>query len=418
MKEKLDDVIRSFSEFIKWPEYDIVTICMGTALANIAQEGDAVFLFIIGPPSSGKTELIRGFKGLPHFFELSKVTPHTFISGFMERGKKKGSENSLLNKLKKADQRIIMIKDFTSMLGERADVKSNVFSQLREIADGYCSTPYGTGENVSWEGKIGIIAGVTGAIDESAGTRSALGERFLGVRVGKLDHKKAASSSAAYTGLESACREMIANAIKVFMENVDVGMLPEALNLIDVSEEIHEKLFAGARLLSVSRTGVNRDKYSRVLSSLPEPEGPSRLIRQLVHIGKGIAYSLGKPAIDEEIYLYLKRIIRDSIPNIRERCIWHMWNTEIRQDAQKQSTSRLSKMVGQERKTIYAWLEDLRAVEMLQSEVVITENGKETRWWLSTEAFDMIQASEIYGVDECTEPPEDFDSLIGENMEF
>jgi len=47
----------------------------------------------------------------------------------------------------------------------RNESRKEILSQLREIADGYYRKTFETGEEVTWEGKLSIIAGVTPAIE-------------------------------------------------------------------------------------------------------------------------------------------------------------------------------------------------------------------------------------------------------------
>jgi len=403
MKEQLEQIIRTFRLMISWPEYDVVPIVLGTAIANIG-EGDACFLLVVGPPSSGKTELIRGFYGVDKFYELSKVTPHSFISGYTEKGKKKGSEASLLNKITKAGQRVVMIKDFTSMLSEHPTIRNAVFGQIREIADGYCSMPFGTGEDVKWRGKLGFIACVTGAIDETFSMRQSLGERFLQVKIGKLNQEQVSKKSSEQTGVEEAMRDSFNKEIASFMEAVDI----EALSLIETDLDVEDQICSAARFLAFARTGVSRDRYSKILLCVPETEGSARIVRQLIHIARGICLCYDKAVIDAEIYRFIRRIVRDSVPAFREQCIYRMWKDELN-GGSNQTTGALSEALGHNRASIYAWLEDLHDVGLLNRQ----KKDKDVLWSLSAEGFELIQHAEIFGHEEPQEAAEEeIDPLI------
>lgn len=403
MHEDLKRIIKLFSEFISWPEYDIIPITFGACIANMG-DGDAIFLLLVGPPSSGKTELIRGFYGLKGFYELSRLTEHTFISGFIEKGKKKGADSSLLVRLTREGKRIIMIKDFTSILTTNPNIRAGIFSQLREIADGYCSTPFGTGEDVRWRGKIGFIAGVTGAIDESFSMRQSLGERFLQVKIGKINQQKASEKSAKLSGSEDAFRDSINKEMATFMESVDPGALP----LVETDSEVEDQIYSAAQFLALARTGVSRDRYSKILLALPETEGTGRIVRQLTHLARGICLCYEKPSIDAEVYHLIRRIVKDSVPSIREQCIYRMWKDELN-GGSKQTTEALSKSLGHSKASIWMWLEDLKEVGLLTKEL----QDKETLWSLSASGFELIQHAEIFGHEEIPEEPkEEEDSFI------
>ena len=84
----------SFEKWLSWPEYDIVDIVGATIVAN-RLEGEPLWLAIVGPSSSGKTELVRALDGLDRIHFLDRITPATFVSGYREAGVKvKGNGNA------------------------------------------------------------------------------------------------------------------------------------------------------------------------------------------------------------------------------------------------------------------------------------------------------------------------------------
>jgi hypothetical protein len=54
-----------------------------------------------------------------------------------------------------------------------------ILAQLREIYDGSFAKEWGNGKSFRWAGKVGLLAGVTGAIDRAYSMNTILGERFL-----------------------------------------------------------------------------------------------------------------------------------------------------------------------------------------------------------------------------------------------
>ena len=399
----LETLIKTFTEFIEWQEYDLLPITIGAALANFGS-GDPVYLFLVGPPASGKTELIRSFVDCKGFYALSKLTPHTFVSGYIQHGKTVHKDKSLLIRLQNEGRRNVMIKDFTSILSERIENRNEIFGQLREIADGYYSQAFGTGEEVSWKGKLGFIAGVTGAIDESFSMRQTLGERFLQVRIREFDYGKAAEKAARWTGGEDAWRENMRKIMSQFIGSMDVKKLAE----ITLAEEVNEKLFNAAHLLSLARTGVKRDRFFKTLLTFPEPEGPARLMRQLIHLGKGIALCFNKLTVDNAVYALLRRVARDTIPLIRERCLYRIWRDELQTGMSEQTTVALSESLGQQKGTIRLWLEDLKDVGLLAK----SYKDDSTLWSLSPKGFMLIQASEIFW------EPEEKEEIIEECYDY
>jgi hypothetical protein len=63
-----------------------------------------------------------------------------------------------------------------------------------------------------------------------------------------------------------------------------------------------------------TRTGVARDGYSRDLLYIPEPEAPTRLMKQLAQLGAAML-AIG---VDEtETWRLLRKIGWDSVPAVR-----------------------------------------------------------------------------------------------------
>jgi hypothetical protein len=90
------------------PRYDLVDIALAVVVAN-RMTADPLWLFLVAPPSSGKTEIINSLRDVPDVYPLSSLTPQTFASGF----ERKGVETSLLPRI---DGKVITMKDFGTVL--------------------------------------------------------------------------------------------------------------------------------------------------------------------------------------------------------------------------------------------------------------------------------------------------------------
>ena len=99
--------------------------------------GDPVWLFLIAPSGSAKTEFLRALTG-DRVHHLSGLTPNTLVSGLNQPGKK---DPSLLPVI---DGKVLIIKDFTAILSENRKVCSQIFGQLRDIYDGSTAKAFGS----------------------------------------------------------------------------------------------------------------------------------------------------------------------------------------------------------------------------------------------------------------------------------
>ena len=80
MAIELDDVKLTFCEWLDLKQHQLIDVIFGTVIANEFQT-DPVSLYVIGPPSVGKTEVLRALNSYPKVYPISTLTPNTLISG-------------------------------------------------------------------------------------------------------------------------------------------------------------------------------------------------------------------------------------------------------------------------------------------------------------------------------------------------
>ncbi|MFO7477920.1 MAG: hypothetical protein R6X03_06205, partial [Methyloceanibacter sp.] len=105
-------------------DYRIVDIILAVVVANLFKT-DPLWMLIIGASSTAKTELLAALEGLPMMFFISDLTTNTLISG--------KKDASLLMRL---INKIIVMKDFTTILSKRPDDLKIIMGHLREVYDG------------------------------------------------------------------------------------------------------------------------------------------------------------------------------------------------------------------------------------------------------------------------------------------
>jgi hypothetical protein len=80
LKFSLDDLKSAIGKHLLLEDTTIVAVVMAVILANLLK-ADPIWLLLIGPPSSAKTELLNTLDGLRYVKFLSSLTPQTLISG-------------------------------------------------------------------------------------------------------------------------------------------------------------------------------------------------------------------------------------------------------------------------------------------------------------------------------------------------
>ena len=164
------------------------------------------------------------------------------------------------------------------MLSMHREARAQIISQLREIADGRTEKSFGNGLRLEWEGKLGLVAGVTPIIDEQHAFLAVMGERFVLYRMPEVSRPEIARRSLARRGREDELRTRISSLIAEFLAQFrNVGYL-------ELPDRFTEPLIALADIVTRARSGVARDYQTRDILYLPEPEAPTRFAKQIAQL--------------------------------------------------------------------------------------------------------------------------------------
>ena len=205
----LEEVLAAFDELLLLPDHGAVEVALAGIVANYAT-GDVVWPLLVGPPGCGKSEIVTAVTSAPKVWALSSLTPQTLISGF----ERKGEPASLL--LQIGSLGVLAFKDLTTVLTMHREARAQIIGQLREVADGKTEKSFGNGLRLEWEGKLGLIAGVTPVIDEQHSFLAIMGERFLLYRLPEVPRAEIARRSLSRRSREPELRARIRATVGVF----------------------------------------------------------------------------------------------------------------------------------------------------------------------------------------------------------
>jgi hypothetical protein len=296
----LDEVVAAFDELLLLPDHGAVYTALAGIVANYAT-GDVVWPLLVGPPGCGKSEIVTALTSAPGVWALSSLTPQTLLSGF----ERKGEPASLLKQI--GDFGILAFKDLTTVLTMHREARAQIIGQLREVADGKTEKNFGNGLRVEWEGKLGLVAGVTPIIDEQHSFLAIMGERFLLYRMPEVPRAEIARRSLARRGHEPELRARIRATVGDFLEQFQgCGQLP-------LPASFTEPLIVLADIVTRARSGVARD-FNANLLYIPEAEAPTRLAKQLAQLG---AAMLAIGAGEVEAWRLVRKAGWDSVPAVR-----------------------------------------------------------------------------------------------------
>lgn len=336
--------IATFQRWLHLPDPGALLVALATVAANQAEDVP-VWLLLVGPPGSGKTELLRALEPLPDVHAASTVTEGALLSGVPKREHAADARGGLLRAI--GSHGLIVLKDFGSVLSMNRDTRAALLAALREIYDGSWTRHVGTdgGRTLTWSGKVGLIAGSTSAIDTHHEVIASMGERFVLFRLPASDGDAQARRAMEHVGRESPMRQELSSAAGLVLRGVAAELLLRAPD-----EPTRERLVAVSALAVRCRSAVTRDPRTREIVLAPDPELPGRLALVLLRLLNGLR-ALG--ADDGTAWSLVTKCALDSMPAVRRAVLADLTATGAT------LLSTLAKRIGYARTTTYRTLEEL-----------------------------------------------------------
>ncbi len=321
MTPALAELLERLRRFLYLPDPGIVLVALATVMAN-RLSGDPMWLLLVGPPGSGKTEVIDAMGDLHDVHPVSTFTEAGLISGSAVRGDDTQATGGLLVELGEAG--ILAFKDFTSVLSEHGTTRSHLFACLREVYDGRYVRRLGTrgGQTFCWEGEAGLIGAVTEAIDVL--DLGLLGERFLHYRLPPLDDADILALGLAAVrnvGRQRTMRIELAESVAKYLGAL---ALPDAVPPLDEDDE--DNLVLLADLAVRCRSTVVRDSRDREVDLVPTSERPTRLLAQLAQLLGGLRVI---DADEKEAWRLVTQVALDAMHSGRRRVLDVLVGTDL-----------------------------------------------------------------------------------------
>src|SRR5262249_23591217 len=121
----LRTVVDTVRRWQHMPDVAALYCVLGTIAANLLP-GDPVWLLLIGPPGSGKTELLGALTRLPNVHPVGTLTEPALLSGTPQGKRASEAKGGLLREI--GDFGFIICKDFTSVLSMHRDARGSVLA--------------------------------------------------------------------------------------------------------------------------------------------------------------------------------------------------------------------------------------------------------------------------------------------------
>jgi hypothetical protein len=317
----IEQTINVFESWLVLSSTAPVYAMLGTVAANLLP-GDPVWLGLIAPPSSAKSELLNSISELPNVVDADTITPSGLLSGTPEKQKDRGARGGLLRQI--GSFGIITLKDFGSVLSMHAETRAETLAALRKIYDGAWTRHLGSagGKTLSWKGKVAIIFAATEVIDAHHSVISSMGDRFLLSRLKPVTGKKQFTRALKHTGGGfNQMRKELARAVTKLFANrrATASMINE-----QETEAIGKAIALAVRL----RGAVARDYHSREIEAIYSAEGTARIGLALERLLAGLD-TLGMDRT--KALTVVTEVALDSVPPLRRRaydCVYKYGNVE------------------------------------------------------------------------------------------
>jgi hypothetical protein len=379
--------------FRRWLYLDS-TIAIEVMLATIVSQritGPPIWMFLVSPPGGAKTETLNALSLFPDVYMTSTLTPPSLISG---ANIKDGVDPSLIPKL---NGRIMVIKDFTSILSMRDADKDEIFGILRDAYDGKCGKVFGNGVTRSYVSRFSILAAVTPRIYDLAGQHAQLGERFMKLMMGdNLNHhsEEAIIARAIHNiNKETAMHFELQDVVRAFLSDRAAHR-----HLPPLSETLTHRIVQLGMFGARMRGTVSRDTYHNdIITSRPSAEIGSRLGIQLAKLGQSLAIVYGHPRVGDTEYAILKKVMLDTVPQRTEDIIRYI----IRQHPSMTapiSTADLATVSRYPQATVSRLLQDLNVLDIVQRHGA--DGGYRHTWSLTPYIRNAIIGAGLYKTDE------------------
>ena len=299
----------------------LYAVC-GTMAANM-MSGYPVWLMLIGPPESGKTELLKPLLSIPGVRECGDISGKAaLLSGTGAKDRAADATGGLLRDMPKMDdgtyRGALLMLDFarTVLASDPASARS-ILGSIGMIHDQHWQREVGAdgGKTLSFTGRLGFLAACTDVIDhpEHQQANAEMGERCIYFRYPLSDGYHEIRSTLANPdgdGKSQAMKELFqtwaAETGLDWTEQVPPRHLTE-----------DEQIFLGslARFCALGRSGVQRDRYNKneIIGVNRSALGPriantfAQLLRGLERVG----------CTEQEIRRVISKAALDSLPAVR-----------------------------------------------------------------------------------------------------
>jgi hypothetical protein len=365
IRQLVDNLVMSIRRYEYLPDPSHVLATLGAAVTS-GLDHDAVWLLLVGPPSSGKTSATNLLGGVSHQIDYASESG---LLGWQIPPKKDqpAVPGGILAEIGNGKKSLVTIADLSTLMRQdRSNRSSDLWSAMRRIYDGHyfrdVNPPGGRQGSVprlEWHGRLTVVGAVTGEIDQYL-SNNELGPRWLYYRMPVHDDagRREMSALVMMPGREAMKSESAEMAVRI------LGLAREQLEeapawLVGLAREVSEVTCFG-------RASVPRANRSRDVSGIPEIEDPGRVVSELTTLGRGLL-ALGQTR--GRISAMLRKTALDSMPALRRRVLTILSRCDTGDPFRGPTTASVARLSGRINwRTARVVLDDLDLIGVVQGE--------------------------------------------------
>lgn len=332
----LEEIRALFEELMGWTGEDLVPVefvlaaYVSTFLKGARERtwGD-----LLGPPSIGKTEILRVFDDRRGDVERRTVvrndlTENAFTSAY--RSEENPNDDRSLLYLLSYDReprgpKVLILPELTTILELGKDRARKFFGEMRAAYDGQFSHQTGNLGALHYKLGFGVFTACTEKLDDYRRQNQALGERTVICRIGKdmTDYGDRLNMGLHTLDQNPQAKERLRAKLRDTVLSAIEGAIPLVSTedfTVQQPASLRDRLAHLGTLATAIRTSPVSDR-----SYASSTEGPSRLIQELRTWGDAHAGFDGRTCWNEEDYRLMRRIAYDTMPPEYMRVLRLLW---------------------------------------------------------------------------------------------
>jgi len=312
----LGELREKIGDYLYMEDTDLLDLILATFISS-KQTNCKLWLFVIGMSGGGKSELLNLFDDDRNgTYFLNKITANAIITGY----KSKTFDTDLVEQLR---NKIMLIPEMASILGQTKENRSQILAQLRSLHDGKMGVVSGYGKAKTYTNlNVSLVACSTPIIDRMISLGQELGSRELVYRLRKVDSEKLMQRIKENSNKDKKkIREELKELVYLFLKE-------RKFQSVHIPEEVAEDIKNFAHLLTYLRASVNVDERTGELEGEPHLEAPTRVYDQLLTYFRALK-SLDDNYTDKKAMRIIGKIVLSSVDPVRMKVLKFLMENKL-----------------------------------------------------------------------------------------